>query len=103
MFKNHLQNSSSSANNKFLTVLYALGSHPLENWSHNVHNGSIRRCTDNDINSSCIELNGTNVIRCFIVCPPLNSKFNTLGNTEISKVFTVVYKLFCFCFPLMQV
>jgi hypothetical protein len=42
-----------------------------------VHNGHIKRITDSDIQTSVIEIMGTNVATCFIQCPA--DEKNTLG------------------------
>ncbi|KAL3097369.1 hypothetical protein niasHS_003817 [Heterodera schachtii] len=52
-----------------LSVLYSIGSKPLQIWNKNVRNGHIKRITDEDIQSSVIELLGNNVSTTFITCP----------------------------------
>jgi hypothetical protein len=77
MFKNTYQSG-------FLSILYSIGSKPLQIWQNQskpfayvVHNGHIKRLTDNDIQSSVLEIMGTNVTTAFITCP-VNEK-ETLG------------------------
>ena len=70
MFKNTFQSG-------FLSILYAIGSKPLQIWSQNVKNGHIKRITDNDIKSSVLEIMGNNVSTTYISAP-LNKK-KTLG------------------------
>jgi hypothetical protein len=70
MFKNSYQNG-------FLSVLYAVGSKPLLIWDKAVNNGHIKRITDADIQSSVLEIMGTNVSTTFISCP--NDPKKTLG------------------------
>lgn len=70
MFKNTFQSG-------FLSILYSIGSKPLQVWGKQVRNGHIKRLTDQDIQSNVIELVGTNVSTTFITCPE-NSK-NHLG------------------------
>ena len=60
----------------FLSILYSIGSKPLQIWDKNsthfsnpVQNGHIKRLTDQDIQSSVLEIMGTNVTTAFITCP----------------------------------
>ncbi|CAK0850303.1 unnamed protein product, partial [Prorocentrum cordatum] len=70
MFKNTYQSG-------FLSVLYSIGSKPLQIWDKKVRNGHIKRLTDADIQSSVLEIMGTNVSTTFITCPADADK--TLG------------------------
>jgi hypothetical protein len=45
----------------FLSILYSIGSKPLQIWAKTVQNGHIKRLTDEDIQSSVLEIMGTNV------------------------------------------
>ena len=62
----------------FLSILYSIGSKPLGIWedSH-VKNGYIKRVTDEDIQSSVLEVMGANTSTTLITCPK-NEK-QTLG------------------------
>lgn len=69
MFKNSYQSG-------FLSILYSIGSKPLQIWDKQsnydvmlVNNGHIKRLTDQDIQSSVLEIMGTNVTTAFITCP----------------------------------
>jgi len=62
MFRNTFQSG-------FLSVLYSIGSNPLQIWDKKVKNGSIKRITDEDIQSLVIEISGANVSTTFITCP----------------------------------
>lgn len=42
---------------------------PLQIWDKKVRNGHIKRITDSDIQSSVLEIAGTNVSTTFITCP----------------------------------
>merc|ERR1712146_24573 len=57
MFKNTFQSG-------FLSILYSIGSKPLQIWDKKVRNGHIKRITDNDIQSSVLEIVSTNYITC---------------------------------------
>jgi hypothetical protein len=70
MFRNTYQSG-------LLSVLFSVGSKPLEIWDSQVKNGYIKKITDSDINSSVIEIVGANVNTCYISCPADASK--TLG------------------------
>jgi Protein of unknown function (DUF667) len=52
-------------------------SKPLQIWDKKVRNGHIKRITDQDIQSSVLEIVGTNVSTTYITCPAEASK--TLG------------------------
>ncbi|RQM24361.1 hypothetical protein B5M09_007232 [Aphanomyces astaci] len=52
-------------------------SKPLQIWDKQVRNGHIKRITDQDIQSSVLEIMGTNVSTNFIACPAQPAK--TLG------------------------
>jgi hypothetical protein len=51
------------------TVLYSIGASPLEGWDNQVRNGHIKRITDQDIQSSVIEIMGINVDNNYISYP----------------------------------
>uniref|UniRef100_A0A3Q3XDZ3 CFA20 domain-containing protein n=1 Tax=Mola mola TaxID=94237 RepID=A0A3Q3XDZ3_MOLML len=70
MFKNTFQSG-------FLSILYSIGSKPLQIWEKKVRNGHIKRITDNDIHSQVLEVEGTNVSTTYITCPADPKK--TLG------------------------
>ena len=70
MFKNTFQSG-------FLSILYSIGSRPLQIWDKQVQNGHIKRLTDQDIQSSVLELVGSNVATTYITCPADPQK--TLG------------------------
>jgi|TARA_B110000196_G_C20719427_1_gene463485 hypothetical protein len=56
---------------------YSIGSKPLQIWDKKVMNGHIKRITDNDIQSSVLEIMSTNISTTFITCPADPQK--TLG------------------------
>jgi len=70
MFKNTYQSG-------FLSILYSIGSKPLQIWDKKVRNGHIKRLTDSDIQSSVLEIMGTNVSTNYATCPADPNK--TLG------------------------
>ncbi|KAL7043151.1 hypothetical protein ACKWTF_001414 [Chironomus riparius] len=70
MFKNTFQSG-------FLSILYSIGSKPLQIWDKKVRNGHIKRITDNDIQSLVLEIISSNVSVTFITCPSDPKK--TLG------------------------
>lgn len=70
MFKNTFQSG-------FLSILYSIGSKPLQIWDKKVKNGHIKRITDEDIQSLVLEVVGCNVSTTYITCPADPKK--TLG------------------------
>ncbi|KAI3924259.1 hypothetical protein MKW98_032460 [Papaver atlanticum] len=62
MFKNTFQSG-------FLSILYSLGSKPLQIWDKEVVNGQIKRIQDEDIQSNVLEIAGSNVQSTYITCP----------------------------------
>jgi len=70
MFRNSFQNG-------FLSILYSIGSKPLDIWQQSVMNGHVKRITDEDIQSLVVEIMGSNVSTTSIVCPGEPTK--TLG------------------------
>jgi hypothetical protein len=62
MFKNTFQSG-------FLSILYSIGSKPLQIWDKKVRNGHIKRITDPDIQSFVLEIVGSNVSTTYITCP----------------------------------
>lgn len=62
MFKNTFQSG-------FLSILYSLGSKPLQIWDKEVVNGQIKRLQDEDIQSNVLEIIGSNIQSTFITCP----------------------------------
>ena len=53
----------------FLSILYSIGSKPLQIWDKHVRNGHIKRITDQDIQSSVLEIMGRNVSTTYITAP----------------------------------
>ncbi|KAM3838365.1 cilia- and flagella-associated protein 20-like [Diretmus argenteus] len=72
MFRNSFQG-------RFLSILYSLGSKPLQIWGKKVMSGRIMRMKDNDIQSLVLEVWGTNPSTTYITCPADPKK--TLGIT----------------------
>lgn len=70
MFKNTYQSG-------FLSILYSIGSKPLQIWDKKVKNGHIKRITDSDICSSVLEIMSTNISTTYVTCPV--DKGKTLG------------------------
>ena len=53
----------------FLSILYSIGAKPLQIWDIAVKNGYVKRVTDNDLQSSALEIVGANVHQNYISCP----------------------------------
>ncbi|KAH1217399.1 Cilia- and flagella-associated protein 20 [Glycine max] len=62
MFKNTFQSG-------FLSILYSLGSKPLQIWDKEVVNGHVKRPQDEDIQSNVLEIIGSNIQSTYIRCP----------------------------------
>ncbi|GFQ06775.1 cilia- and flagella-associated protein 20 [Phtheirospermum japonicum] len=62
MFKNTFQSG-------LLSILYSLGSKPLQIWDKEVIDGHIKRLQDDDIQSNVLEIVGSNVQSTYITCP----------------------------------
>eukprot|EP00798_Chlamydomonas_sp_ICE-L_P014991 gene14991-21049_t len=59
------------------SILYSIGSKPLQIWKDNVRNGHIKRITDQDIQSSVLEICGDNVSTTYVTAPACEKE--TLG------------------------
>ncbi|GAV78389.1 DUF667 domain-containing protein [Cephalotus follicularis] len=62
MFSNTFQSG-------FLSILYSLGSKPLQIWDKEVTNGHIKRPHDDDIQSNVLEIVGSDIQSTYITCP----------------------------------
>lgn len=65
MFRNTFQSG-------LLSILYSIGSQPLQLFEAKVKNGVIKRITDEDIKSLVLEINSSNVSTTYITCPKIN-------------------------------
>lgn len=100
MFKNTFQSG-------FLSILYSIGSKPLQIWDKKVRNGHIKRITDNDIQSLVLEILGSNVSTTYITCPAdprktlgIKLPFLVMIIKNLKKYFTfeVQVSIFQICF-----
>lgn len=55
-----------------LSILYSIGSQPLQLFEAKVKNGVIKRVTDDDIKSLIIEITSSNVSTTYVTCPKIN-------------------------------
>ena len=62
-------NKNNNKDNGFTSILYAIGTKPLQNWDFSVKNGHIKRLLDPDIQSPSIEIIGANVDSNYIYTP----------------------------------
>ncbi len=58
----------------YISILYAIGLKPLENWEMHVKNGHIKRLNDPEIQSSALEIIGANINNNYILCPVDHNK-----------------------------
>lgn len=65
MFRNTFQSG-------LLSILYSIGSQPLQLFEAKVKNGVIKRTTDEDIKSLVIEIKSSNVSTTYVTCPKIN-------------------------------
>lgn len=65
MFKNTFQSG-------LLSILYSIGSQPLQLFEAKVKNGVIKRITDEEIKSLVLEIKSSNVSTTYISCPKIN-------------------------------
>lgn len=65
MFRNTFQSG-------LLSILYSIGSHPLQLFEAKVKNGLIKRVTDEEIKSLVIEIKSSNVSTTYITCPKIH-------------------------------
>lgn len=65
MFRNTFQSG-------LLSILYSIGSQPLQLFEAKVKNGVIKRITDEDIKSLVLEISSSNVSTTYITCPKIN-------------------------------
>lgn len=92
MFKNTFQSG-------FLSILYSIGSKPLQIWDKKVRNGHIKRITDNDIQSLVLEVIGSNVSTTYITCPAdPKVSIGILDSIEKSRE-NITFLIVCFSFP----
>ncbi|KAK9912596.1 hypothetical protein M0R45_036453 [Rubus argutus] len=63
------QNVQEHIQSGFLSILYSLGSKPLQIWDKEVVNGHIKRPQDEDIQSNVLEIVGSNIQSTYITCP----------------------------------
>ncbi|CAG5111958.1 Oidioi.mRNA.OKI2018_I69.chr2.g6223.t1.cds [Oikopleura dioica] len=81
MFKNTFQTG-------FLSVLYSLGSKPLQLWDINVDQGHVKRVGDNDISSSVIEIDSEKLAETYISCPT-----NASDNLGITLPYIILIQI----------
>lgn len=65
MFRNTFQSG-------LLSILYSIGSQPLQLFEAKVKNGVIKKITDEEIKSLVIEITSSNVSTTYITCPKIN-------------------------------
>eukprot|EP00051_Salpingoeca_urceolata_P001049 m.38237 g.38237 ORF g.38237 m.38237 type:complete len:213 (+) comp11163_c0_seq1:102-740(+) len=62
MFRNTFQSG-------LLSVLYSIGSKPLQIWDKKVRNGHVKRITDEDVQSLVLEIVSDNISTTYLSCP----------------------------------
>jgi hypothetical protein len=89
MFKNTFQSG-------FLSILYSIGSKPLQIWKKSVENGHIKRIMDGDMQSSVIEIAGQNVSNCYISCPESSKEYLGIKMPYLVLLIKYMKKYFTF-------
>lgn len=79
MFRNTFQSG-------LLSILYSIGSQPLQLFEAKVKNGVIKRITDEDIKSLVLEIKSSNVSTTYITCPKINKSLGITLNYFIMIV-----------------
>ncbi|EDW25502.1 GL26630 [Drosophila persimilis] len=80
----------------FLTILYSVGSSPLQQWSSYTKNGYIKRIYDDDIKSLVLEIIGSNVSTAFIHCPSECKEQLGIKLPFLVLLIKNMHKYFCF-------
>ena len=86
MFRNTYQTG-------FLSILYSIGSKPLQIWDKYVRNGHIKRITDGDIQSNVLEIAGSNVSTTYITCPASTGKKNKVLGIKLPFLVMIIKNL----------
>lgn len=89
MFKNTFQSG-------FLSIFYSIGSKPLQIWEQKVQNGHIKRSTDQDINSSVLEIVGNNVSTTYITTPKEKNEVLSIKLPFLVMIIKNLKKYFSF-------
>lgn len=82
MFRNTFQSG-------LLSILYSIGSQPLQLFETRVKNGIVKRVTDEDIKSLVLEIKSSNVSTTYITCPKISK---SLG-IKLSHIVLIVKNL----------
>lgn len=79
MFRNTFQSG-------LLSILYSIGSQPLQLFEAKVKNGVIKRITDEEIKSLVLEIKSSNVSTTYITCPKVNKSLGIKLNYFVMVV-----------------
>lgn len=94
----------------FLSIFFSIGSNPLEIWNTAIQNGSIRRISDEDIQSSVLEISGSNVATTYMTCPAMPDKtlgiklpyfvlvLKNVSNIEVDVALIILFFVHLYCF-----
>lgn len=80
----------------FISVLFAIGSKPLQIWKAQAKSGSIKRITDEDINSLVLEILGANISTCFVSSPKDSNETFGISMPIFNLIFKNLKKCFAF-------
>lgn len=79
MFRNTFQSG-------LLSILYSIGSQPLQLFEAKVKNGVVKRITDEEIKSLVLEIKSSNVSTTYITCPKINKSLGIKMNYFVMVV-----------------
>ena len=82
--------------NGFYSIIYAVGTKPLQNWSYNIKNGHIKRIEDPDIRSPSIEIIGANIDANYLYTPSDSKKSLQIKMPTIVLLIKNLQKYFAF-------
>lgn len=89
MFKNSYQSG-------FLSILYSIGSKPLQIWDQEVKEGHVKRVTDEDIQGAVLELAASNIANVSISCPADPTKNLGIKLPHLTLLVKFMRKYFSF-------
>ncbi|CAN1755963.1 Cilia- and flagella-associated protein 20, partial [Linum perenne] len=69
ILNNHLKMFKNTFQSGFLSILYSLGSKPLQIWDKEISDGHVKRPHDEDIQSDVLEIIGSKIQSAYITCP----------------------------------
>ncbi|CAN1225524.1 Cilia- and flagella-associated protein 20, partial [Linum perenne] len=91
ILNNHLKMFKNTFQSGFLSILYSLGSKPLQIWDKEISDGHVKRPHDEDIQSDVLEIIGSKIQSAYITCPAdpgIKLSFLVILVKNLKKYFT---------------